>query len=648
MAGNFFPRMTTIGPILAVVLAAAWIAYTVKQSQLNTENLTAGVLTELAAADQAGDDRLVDKLLERSWSGVKPAADKTAINEPIILALLEVQIELHRILGDSLRSEVPVVADDPACQVDIIEQQLVWVYGASLATTDGTNTNGATGALSRLARQVACISGLQAAVLDTAMTSSFNTVSLRLQERNLEQLVPYLARFIAPLQLIILDARKHVGVQSAAWRWFNRWNPVLTKQVTYAGWATDRVYLWDRRFAVLAGFAPCSAGTIQPYCVDVGILLNTISEGKTLGRGDCSFAGMIAATAFWTENGERYICALNFCSDRKRSVPKTAVTDAQMTSVQALWPGLIEDDDRKLLRDLCLPTRVDPQSAYHDPSYCMEQLYGSRADNPFNQHLACLSPGMLAEKTDDQWQLVSDFDLLGVPQNPGCEILTRDTSQNLPPIEGCGNGTACLDFSGRLKRAPETASQDGSGRLADVELASTLLNPRDQGTAGLCDNPSGCVTQCTAISQQIARQGSCGLRLDPDDGSASPLTVPAEQLADPLLLTSWNQSNHIFREDDPPMEESFRSCSVGSLNEARPAARCGLLVCADGAPAIGVNSACSCRTEFRGNFTRELMCKKLLCADGQPADENCRCFEPDFRSLQPPIRPNASAPVSVE
>jgi hypothetical protein len=643
MMGSFFRRLTIIGPIVAVVAAALWIGYTVLQSRLATLELSEGLLIEIAAADRAGEDDRLDQLFERGWASVELDSEKIAVNEPIMLALLEVQVEMRRILGPSFRTNVAAVRDDPACQIDLIEQQLIWIYAASIATTQGPRSRGTVASLTRFARELACISGLQAAVLDTALTSSFNTVALRLQQRELDSLVPYLARFVAPLQLMILDLRKNVGVQSAAWRWFNRWNTVLVKQIAYGGWVTDRVYVWDRRNGVVTGFAPCSAGENQRYCVDIKVLLNSISEGKHLGLGNCSFAGMISNLSTFTDTGQRYVCGVNFCSDRKRYKPKFPIAETTLARLESMWPNLIEEDDRKQFRELCFSTAVDKQSAFFDPRSCQNALYGSRASNPFNQHLACLTPVAAAEKAKATWQLTTDGDLLGVPQNPSCEILNSDTTLPLPPVSGCESGAACLDYRTQLVRVPEAALEDSSGLLRDEELGNLLLNPLDQGTAALCDNPAGCTTQCTALSQQITRENSCSLMLDPDEPQDRPIFMPIEQLADPLYLRIWNESAHVPLDEEPEPEDAFRSCSLGGMNEARPAVRCGLLMCPDGAPAVGVNGACSCRGEFGGNFTNELMCARLGCADGQTADESCNCFRPDVPVIRP--RSALSAPA---
>jgi hypothetical protein len=630
MVRSFFSRLTIIIPVLAVAAAGAWIGYTVFRSQLDTVQITPGLLTEIAAADRDQNDEHIDNLLRQAWSGVALTDDKTAINEPIMLALLEVQVELRRMLGTSFRSDVPVVRDDPACQIDLIEQQLLWIYAASIATTQGPRARGTIAALSRFARELACISGLQATTLDTALTSSFNTVALRLRDRSLDRLVPYLARFMAPFQLMLLDVRKHVGVESAAWRWFNRWNTTLVKQVAYGGWVTDRTYLWDRRYGAVIGFAPCVDGQNQSYCVDVKLLLNTIAEGKHLGLGGCSFAGMIGNRAKWTDTGQRYTCGVNFCSDRKRSKPKTAIEDQAMARLESIWPGMIDEDDRKQYRELCYSTAFDKMGASFDPRSCLDELYGSRARQPFEQHLACLAPEVRAARANAEYRLLTDDDLAGVTQNPNCGLLQKDTSQLIPAVTGCAAGAACLDFGATLLGVPESALQDTTGLLADAQLTTTLFNPSDQGTTVLCDNPAGCVTQCTALSQQITRRGACGVMLDPDKPEDRPVPIPDEQLGDPLYLVSFNLAAHEPWDQEPAAESAFSSCSLGFMNESRPAVRCGLLMCPDGSPAIGVSSACSCRSDFGGNFTEELMCKKLRCADGSTADENCLCFRPDI------------------
>ena len=629
MARGLVSRITFIGPLAAVLLAAGWIVYTVDQSRLTTTKISDGLLLQLAEADRRHDEATVNQLLETGWAGVTVGADKTGLNEPIMLAMLELQIELRRILGSTFKTTVPIVENDPACQVDVIEQQHIWLYAAAVATIAGAGSQPQAGPLSRFARQIACISGLQAAVLDTAITSSFNTVALRLQQRGLGDLLPYLARFVAPLQIIVLDARKHTGTQSASWRWFRRWYPELLDHIGTGGWATDRLYLWDLRLGVLTGFAPCGTVGAQRYCFDINLLINTIVEPRNLARADCSFSGILANGVSWTDNGFRYTCPLNYCADRNRGIKKAKVTDAEMAYLMKLWPGYIQEDDRKQLGEFCFNNFADRQGGFVRLDNCRNSLYGSRANNVFENHVACRIPSAeeLNALPDENPYYYIPNDFVGIPQNPACELLSIDTEQQLPLQTECGEGFACLDVGDYLKSIPESASDDYSGLLSDRALATTKFNPASQGAAALCTDQESCVTQCTALSQTVTRYSSCGRMPDDEIGNA-PLGIPREQLHDRLLLTTWQPPAVDNEKDDPATEDAFFACNVGPDNVTRAATFCGLVNCEDGRPASGVGETCSCRTEFGGNFTRELMCGKLRCSDGTLPDETCGCFMP--------------------
>ena len=629
MARGLVSRITFIGPLAAVLLAAGWIVYAVSQSRLSTTNISDGLLLQLAEADRVHDEAAVNQLLETGWAGVTVGADKTGLNEPIMLAMLELQIELRRILGNTFKTTVPNVENDPACQVDVIEQQHIWLYAAAVATVAGAGSQSQAGPLSRFARHIACISGLQAAVLDTAMTSSFNTVALRLQQRGLGDLLPHLARFVAPLQIIILDARKHTGTQSASWRWFRRWYPELLNHIGTGGWATDRLYLWDPRQGVLTGFAACATGKAQRYCFDINMLINTIVEPRNLARGDCSFSGILANGVFWTDNGFRYTCPLNYCPDRKHWAKKAEVTDAEMAYLMKLWPGYIQEEDRKQLGEFCFSNFADRQGGYISINSCREKLYGSRANNVFENHIACRIPSAeeLNAPPDENPYYYIPNDLVGVPQNPACELLSIDTEQQRPMQTECDENSACMDVSDYLKSLPESASDDYSGLLSDRALATTKFNPASQGAAALCTDQESCLTQCTALSQTVTRYSSCG-RMPDEEIEDTPLEIPREQLHVRLLLTTWQPPAVGNENDDPTIEDSFFACNVGSNTVTRAATFCGLVNCEDGRPASGVGNTCSCRTEFDGNFTRELMCGKLRCSDGTLPDETCECLMP--------------------
>jgi hypothetical protein len=84
----------------------------------------------------------------------------------------------------------------------------------------------------------------------------------------LGNLIPAFARLVAPVQVLILDARKHHGEASQAWQWFVIYGSLIYDDVVGAGWASGELLVWDRRQGSLVGFPSCAPGTLAPDCVE--------------------------------------------------------------------------------------------------------------------------------------------------------------------------------------------------------------------------------------------------------------------------------------------------------------------------------------------------------------------------------------------
>lgn len=134
------------------------------------------------------------------------------IDQPLLVAALDLQIELRRRLGANNHTVVPGLENDPGCSGDIIEDRLLFRFVAATqigATAGlGTSAHPTVALLNRFALQVACLSDRQAAELDEALAMGFERVAQRLRFQNLESIVPAFARVVAPLHLLVLDARK--------------------------------------------------------------------------------------------------------------------------------------------------------------------------------------------------------------------------------------------------------------------------------------------------------------------------------------------------------------------------------------------------------------------------------------------------------
>ena len=154
----------------------------------------------------------------------------------------------------------------------------------------------------------------QLSAIDYYFEIAFETTAKNMKDNGLEELIPLFVRTTAPLQLLILDARKHRGQYSASWQWFNKYGIQLKDQLGKVGWATGQVFLWDRFQGILVGIPECY-GSITNKCVDLRALIESILDPRALGFGDCAFLGMISEGQEDINGGKKYTCPSKLCSD---------------------------------------------------------------------------------------------------------------------------------------------------------------------------------------------------------------------------------------------------------------------------------------------------------------------------------------------
>jgi len=263
-------------------------------------------------------DRAVGQALARMPAGGRR---EVVIDEPLAIAMLDLGIGVRRRLGPSFATEVAGLTTDPGCSGDLVAQRLVAGYGQA-ASVRLLVTSGVAGDRSRLhafAVQVACLSERQLGLLDEALAESFDRSTERLSLYELRPLVPAFARLAAPLELLVLDARKHRGQWARAWQWFSAYGPTIEADVARAGWPSGLVYLWDRRRAKLLGFASCAAGSVQPNCVDLQVLLRSLRDPRALGLGGCALAAMVSQPSQLIGGDPRYVCAASLCDASHRA-----------------------------------------------------------------------------------------------------------------------------------------------------------------------------------------------------------------------------------------------------------------------------------------------------------------------------------------
>jgi hypothetical protein len=389
---------------------------------------TAEWLTAAGAATQTELD--LNRARDQAWDAVtlQPAA-ALLINQPLTLAMLDLHIEVRRRLGSTFHTVVPGLVSDQGCRGDLVAERLIYRYGASVSAPLGATAPATTADLDALARQVACLGAAQLAELERALSGGFADVRGRMEARNLNGMVPAFARVVAPVQVLVLDARKHRGAASLSWEWFAAYGAVIEQDVALAGWPTGHLLLWNRRQGVLVGYAACPAGRVQPGCVDFRTFLRSLQDPRALGAGDCAFAGMVNRGIEPLKNGDRYTCPTLSCepsaaiaspttspsstsSTASGVVPKGGLSSDKRQGLQSLWPQLT-GSDLDVMGSVCRMASADMQGGMLDPAQCT----GDTEGNPFEQHAACIVEA-IGVNTPPQ----IGGELQGVPMGTNCAL----------------------------------------------------------------------------------------------------------------------------------------------------------------------------------------------------------------------------------
>ena len=254
----------------------------------------------------------LEKGREDAWNAFPQISGSVLIYEPMQLAMLDLHIEVRRRLGPDFHTVVPGLVDDRGCVGDFVADRLIFRYGTAAAgivkMTLDNGSDATIAALEEMAVQIACVSMRQLAELENAVANGFEAVSERMVNNGFENMIPAFVRLVAPIQILILDAGKHRGERSASWKWFDTYSEVLAQGVAVAEWATKDLFVWDRRHGVLVGFPSCAPGNIGPDCVDMLIAIESLSDPRSIGLGDCGLAGMLSTSTVSMDGDQRYTC----------------------------------------------------------------------------------------------------------------------------------------------------------------------------------------------------------------------------------------------------------------------------------------------------------------------------------------------------
>lgn len=200
-------------------------------------------------------------------------------------------------IGRQFPTEVPGLKDQSDCSGDIIGDRLLWNYIAKTIPDPSSETYPAESpiALAQLSRQLSCLSGRQAAVLDYQLVNAFNQLKGELIRQGYPDLVPFVARSLANVFILSWDQVKFHGKEVPTYTWLKEHRKDLEKADNEDGSPIKELGFWlyDRTQARLRGFSASCSELRDPICVDWDTLLASIVDPKKLGFGDCSLSEMI-------------------------------------------------------------------------------------------------------------------------------------------------------------------------------------------------------------------------------------------------------------------------------------------------------------------------------------------------------------------
>lgn len=511
------PPPTTITPIQAPGQAIAQLDALDRQArdrqleQLAAAPVSGGFpsFTSITAARSSAAwqsaEADVDRARDAAWTGLQPGQSlATLIHAPLALAFLDLQIELRRNVGPTLATDVEGLDVAPACAGDVVGDRMIASYGEAIVQPFGSDSEATTAALEDVAVQIACLGSAQLARLDRGLAKAFVDVVARMSDHGLESLEPSFAQLVAPLEVLMLDARKHRGTRASAWRWFDLHAQPLETATRNAGWATDELLVWDRRHGMLLGFPACS-GAASADCVDLEVLLDSIADPRALGLGGCGLAAMISRGIESIDGDARYVCPMQACSAPGGAAQGAAgalgtaqFSDGSSISVggfasapllsggaggigipsdlAAVWGGELSALDVAAMGAIC-GSGGDWQGPSFDVTSCFDSLSSPDAQNPFAQHMACLQ-----EVVNPERPRIGET-LRGVPNGPSCELADGGQAGAEPetkpevakPIDGAAPKVTPTPYARPLAQGNsyEIATRNGGIRAVEITDAQT-------------------------------------------------------------------------------------------------------------------------------------------------------------------------------
>lgn len=461
----------------------------------------------------------LDAARRRAWEATPfTSALAVVIDEPVALAVIDLAIGVRRTVGPRLHTEVDGLEASAGCAGDFVADRLLVAYGtAALRRARGEKAGGLEieVALHRIAVQIACMSDRQLAELEAAMRTSFEQTAARMKEAGLQALIPAFARLLAPVQVLIFDARKHRGIWSRSWHWFSDYGELLEEDVARAGWASDKVFLWDRRRGKLLGFPSCAKRSGDARCLDLAVFLRSLRDPRAIGTGYCALASMVATAPSKLGADSRYACPTSICegstaggpatpSDSRGSSGVTAVSSSNASDPNGLawrWPRLSEGD-RSAMAILCRAAgAVAPGPG--GPRDASQQCEIAKPSNPFDTFNACIVAGTGAGAGNRSIGSLAGEQFAGVPTGKKCNPLADGTGASAAPYDRCP-GQSCAD-----KHDPcPGASCEGKGKAGGSSGAGGTGTGTDQGGKDAKGSSSGTDTSSTGAGTTSPAPGT--------------------------------------------------------------------------------------------------------------------------------------------
>jgi hypothetical protein len=224
-------------------------------------------------------------------------------------ALVEWAARVRHDLGDSLRTAVPTLADDPECAGSLIGDLDLIDYVAAVTARESSQREVVI-VLERMSRHLACLGELQSVRLAHAMTGAFTDVRLGLEGNQLAEVLPYVVQATSVPMLLVHDIERYRGEDAPLSHWFAQYADLLREGAVLrrhpSSW--HGLWLYDRITGRLQGFKVSDTAD-DDNTVDLAAFFEIVAHPKPYDVR-CSFAEVVRRG---TSDGN-YLCQAAACA----------------------------------------------------------------------------------------------------------------------------------------------------------------------------------------------------------------------------------------------------------------------------------------------------------------------------------------------